>query len=87
VDTKVFYVVSFHKRLGAGFFGGEGFIMQRIHGDGMAFLHAGGAIVTRELRNEKLLVDRILANPPSAGGDQKGEGSALGKIFRMTDGR
>lgn len=47
----------FHKKLGAGLFGGEGFILQKISGDGMAFVHAGGAIVERELKGETLLVD------------------------------
>mgnify|MGYP006300248417 FL=1 len=133
--------IAFHRKLGAGFFGGEGFILQRIQGDGMAFLHAGGTIVSRELHNERMMVDtgclvaftqgidysveragnlksmffggeglflvtlqgtgtvylqtlpfsrladRILANAPSGGGEQKGEGSALGSIFRMMDGR
>lgn len=41
--------VEFTKRMGAGFFGGEGFILQRLEGDGMAFIHAGGTIVKREL--------------------------------------
>lgn len=41
--------IAFTKRLGAGIFGGEGFILQRLEGDGMAFVHAGGTIVEREL--------------------------------------
>lgn len=41
--------IAFNKKLGAGFFGGEGFIMQKLEGDGLAFLHAGGSIVKREL--------------------------------------
>lgn len=41
--------VAFTKRLGAGFFGGEGFILQKLVGDGMALIHAGGHIVEREL--------------------------------------
>lgn len=49
--------VQFSKRLGAGFFGGEGFILQKLRGDGLAFLHAGGTIVKKELNNETLLVD------------------------------
>ncbi len=49
--------IAFNKRLGAGLFGGEGFILQRLRGDGMAFLHAGGTIVEKQLHNEKLLVD------------------------------
>ncbi len=50
--------VAFTKRLGAGFFGGEGFILQRLEGDGMAFIHAGGAIYQRKLGpGERLRVD------------------------------
>ncbi|MBN2829255.1 MAG: TIGR00266 family protein [Candidatus Cloacimonetes bacterium] len=49
--------ITFTKRLGTGFFGGEGFILQKITGDGMVFLHAGGTVVTKQLNNEKLLVD------------------------------
>ena len=49
--------IAFNKRLGAGFFGGEGFILQRLRGDGLAFLHAGGTVVKKELNNESLLID------------------------------
>ena len=50
--------IEFQKKLGAGFMGGEGFIMQKLEGDGMAFIHAGGSIYERELkRGEKLKVD------------------------------
>ncbi len=49
--------IAFTKKIGAGFFGGEGFILQRLKGDGMAFLHAGGTIVHRKLKGEKLRVD------------------------------
>ncbi len=50
--------VAFTKRLGAGFFGGEGFILQRLEGDGMAFIHAGGTIIKKELApGEHLRVD------------------------------
>jgi uncharacterized protein (TIGR00266 family) len=50
--------VEFTKRLGAGLFGGEGFILQRLSGDGKAFVHAGGAIIQRTLQpNETLRVD------------------------------
>ncbi|MBN1178464.1 MAG: TIGR00266 family protein [Anaerolineae bacterium] len=49
--------IAFNKRLGAGLFGGEGFILQRLRGDGMAFIHAGGTIVERRLENEKIMVD------------------------------
>lgn len=49
--------ISFSKRIGAGFFGGEGFILQRLEGDGLAFLHAGGTVVRKELNNETLRLD------------------------------
>lgn len=49
--------IAFNKRLGAGFFGGEGFILQKLKGNGLAFLHAGGTIVEKELNNETLLID------------------------------
>ncbi|WP_286745101.1 TIGR00266 family protein [Aquabacterium sp. UBA2148] len=50
--------IGFQKRLGAGFFGGEGFILQKLEGDGMAFVHAGGTVVRRELKaGESLMVD------------------------------
>ncbi len=49
--------ITFNKRLGSGLFGGEGFILQRLRGDGMAFLHAGGTIVEKRLENDRLMVD------------------------------
>ncbi len=49
--------IAFTKRLGAGFFGGEGFILQRLQGDGMAFIHVGGTVVKKELKNEIIRVD------------------------------
>jgi len=59
--------ITLNKRLGAGFFGGEGFILQRLRGDGLVFIHAGGAIVERRLEDEKLLVDTgcLVAFEPS----------------------
>ena len=49
--------IMFNKKLGAGFFGGEGFILEKLQGDGMAFIHAGGTVVERYLNNETLRVD------------------------------
>lgn len=50
--------IAFQKRLGAGFFGGEGFILQKLEGDGLAFVHAGGALVEKNLQpGETLRVD------------------------------
>jgi uncharacterized protein (TIGR00266 family) len=49
--------IAFTKRLGTGFFGGEGFILQRLRGDGMVFIQAGGTVVKKTLKNETLRVD------------------------------
>ncbi len=50
--------IEFSRKLGRGFFGGEGFIMQKVEGDGMAFVHAGGTLARKELGvGEKLSVD------------------------------
>ena len=49
--------IAFSRKLGAGFFGGEGFILQTLRGDGMAFVHAGGSVIKKELINETLRVD------------------------------
>lgn len=49
--------LHFNQKLGAGFFGGEGFILQKLTGDGKAFVHAGGTIVEKRLSNELLRVD------------------------------
>lgn len=50
--------IAFQRKLGAGFFGGEGFIMQRLRGDGMCFIHVGGTVIKRELAaGETLRVD------------------------------
>ncbi len=49
--------IAFSRKLGAGFFGGEGFILQSLRGDGMAFIHAGGSVVKKELNNDIIRVD------------------------------
>ncbi|HPT30696.1 MAG TPA: TIGR00266 family protein [Prolixibacteraceae bacterium] len=55
MGTKV--SITFNRKLGAGFFGGEGFILQTLEGDGKAFIHAGGTVIERTLQNETLRVD------------------------------
>lgn len=47
--------IEFQRKLGAGLFGGEGFIMQKLEGDGLAFVHAGGYILERELSAGEIL--------------------------------
>ena len=49
--------IAFNRKLGVGFFGGEGFILERLQGDGMAFIHAGGTVVKKQLNNETLRLD------------------------------
>ncbi len=55
LGTKI--SITFNKRLGSGLVGGEGFIMQKLQGNGKAFIHAGGTIVEKELNNNLLRVD------------------------------
>jgi len=49
--------IAFNKKLGAGFFGGEGFILQHLEGDGMAFVHAGGTVIEKQLNGDTLRLD------------------------------
>jgi len=60
--------IALQKRISTGFFGGEGFIMQKLEGDGLAFVHAGGTVLRRELQaGQTLLVDTgcVVAYTPS----------------------
>lgn len=134
--------IAFQKKIGVGFFGGEGFIMQKLEGDGLAFLHAGGTIIEKELAHGEILrvdtgclvaltsdvnydiemvkgiksaifggeglffatlrgpgrvwlqslpfsrmADRVLSNARAHGGSSKGEGSILGGLGNLLDGR
>lgn len=49
--------IAFNKKLGSGFFGGEGFILQKLRGNGRAFLHAGGTVIKKQLNNEVIKID------------------------------
>ena len=76
--------IAFQKRLGAGLFGGEGFIMQRLTGDGWAFVHAGGTLYERELTpGEVLRVDTgcIVAFQPSVSYDIQFVGGIKTALF------
>jgi uncharacterized protein (TIGR00266 family) len=60
--------IAFSKKIGAGLFGGEGFILQRLRGNGMAFMHAGGTIIRKDLvPGQTLRVDTgaLVAMTPS----------------------
>ncbi|NRA84182.1 MAG: TIGR00266 family protein [Gammaproteobacteria bacterium] len=49
--------IAFNRKLGSGFFGGEGFILQHLKGDGMAFIHAGGTVIEKDLNGATLRLD------------------------------
>ncbi len=76
--------IAFQKKIGVGLFGGEGFILQRIQGDGIAFVHAGGTIVKRDLApGEKLRVDTgcLVAFQPSVAYDIQLAGGIKTSLF------
>jgi uncharacterized protein (TIGR00266 family) len=75
--------IAFQRRLGVGFFGGEGFILQRLEGDGLVFVHACGTIVERELQGETLRVDTgcLVAFDPTLDYDIERAGSLKSMFF------
>jgi uncharacterized protein (TIGR00266 family) len=76
--------VAFTRRMGAGIFGGEGFILQRLTGQGLAFVHAGGTILKRELGpGERLRVDTgcLVAFAPSVDYDVQMIGGFKNALF------
>ena len=76
--------IALQKKLGAGLFGGEGFIMQKLDGDGMAFVHAGGTLMERTLApGETLRVDTgcVVAYQPSVDFDIQYVGKIKSALF------
>ncbi|MCC6488655.1 MAG: TIGR00266 family protein [Candidatus Hydrogenedentes bacterium] len=76
--------IAFTKKLGAGLFGGEGFILQKLEGDGLAFVHAGGTVIRRDLGpGETLRVDTgcLVAFPPSVHYDIQMVGGFKNMLF------
>ena len=76
--------IHFQKKIMTGLFGGEGFIMQKLEGDGMAFIHVGGVLIARELKSgEELHVDTgcVAAMTPSVDFDIVRAGSVKSMIF------
>lgn len=75
--------ITFNRKLGAGFFGGEGFILQKLNGDGMAFVHACGTIIKKELANETIIVDTgcLVAFTPGINYDIKRNGNLKSMFF------
>jgi uncharacterized protein (TIGR00266 family) len=76
--------IAFQRKLGAGLFGGEGFIMQRLQGDGWAFVHAGGTLMQRDLKpGETLRIDTgcIVAFQPTVNYDIQYVGKVKSALF------
>lgn len=76
--------IAFSKRMGAGLFGGEGFILQKLEGDGLAFVHAGGALRARDLApGETLRADTgcVVAFQPSVDFDIEFVGKIKTALF------
>ncbi len=75
--------IAFTKKIGAGFFGGEGFILEKLTGDGLAFLHAGGSIIKKDLVNETIKVDTgcVVAFSPNLQYDIERAGNMKSMLF------
>lgn len=75
--------LHFNRKLGSGIFGGEGFILQKLEGDGLAFVHAGGTVIEKQLNNETLRVDTgcIVAFEPQINFSIESTGSLKSMVF------
>lgn len=75
--------IAFQRKLGVGLFGGEGFILQKLEGDGLVFVHAGGHVVKKDLRGETMRVDTgcIVAFTPHTSYDIEKAGSLKSMVF------
>ena len=76
--------IAFQKKIGVGLFGGEGFIMQRLEGDGLAFMHAGGTIIRKDLQpGEQIMLDTgcLVALTPSIHYDVQFIGNIKSALF------
>ena len=81
MGTKI--SIHFNQKFGSGLFGGEGFILQKLQGDGMAFVHAGGVVIERQLNNETLRVDTgcVVAFEPSVNFSVQRSGNLKSMLF------
>jgi uncharacterized protein (TIGR00266 family) len=75
--------IVFNRKIGAGLVGGEGFILQKLQGDGKAFVHAGGTVIERTLNNETLRVDTgcVVAFESQIDFDVEKSGSLRSMVF------
>jgi uncharacterized protein (TIGR00266 family) len=81
LGTKL--TVTLNQKIGSGLFGGEGFILQKLEGDGKAFVHAGGTVIERQLNNETLRIDTgcVVAFEPTLDFDIEPSGSLKSMVF------
>jgi len=75
--------ITLNQKIGSGLLGGEGFILQRLEGDGKAFVHAGGTVIERQLNNETLRIDTgcVVAFEPSLDFNIESSGSLKSMVF------
>lgn len=75
--------ITLNQKIGSGLLGGEGFILQKLEGDGKAFIHAGGTVIERQLNNETLRIDTgcMVAYEPSLDFDIEAVGSLKSMVF------
>lgn len=75
--------ITLNRRIGTGLVGGEGFILQKLNGDGKAFMHAGGTVIERKLNNEILKIDTgcIVAYTPGIDFNIETSGSLRSMVF------
>ncbi|MFN8211681.1 MAG: TIGR00266 family protein [Bacteroidales bacterium] len=81
LGTKL--TITLNKRIGAGLLGGEGFILEKLEGDGKAFIHAGGTVIEKQLNNEVLRIDTgcVVAFEPTLDFDIEAAGSLKSMVF------
>ncbi|MFW5886951.1 MAG: TIGR00266 family protein [Bacteroidota bacterium] len=81
LGTKI--SIHFNRKIGSGLVGGEGFILQKLEGDGKAFMHAGGTVIEKALNNEKLKIDTgcVVAFEPSLDFSVEAAGGLKSMIF------
>jgi uncharacterized protein (TIGR00266 family) len=75
--------ITLNKKIGSGLLGGEGFILEKLEGDGRAFIHAGGTVIERQMNNETLRIDTgcVVAFEPSLDFDIETTGSLKSMVF------
>ena len=75
--------ITLNKKIGSGLLGGEGFILQKLEGDGKAFIHAGGTVIERQLNNETLRIDTgcVVAFETQLDFDIEASGSLKSMVF------